>query len=344
MAAQQAEVAVATSHRQVLLKTRPDGVPKASDFEIVTVPVDPLPKGSLLVRNRWLSVDPAMKLWLGPPGAYMAPTPIGAVVPSYAAGEVIASDHPDFDVGDRLVGRFGWQEIVAVDPETIYWKVSYDDLPLSQSLGVIGMNGIAAFVGVNDICKPKSGETFVVSTAAGAVGSAAGQIAKLMGARVVGITGGPEKCRQCIEDFGFDAAVDYKSSEPLLDALKTACPNGIDSYLDLTGGSISDAVRHLITVGARIALCGTAAVPSWNPWPLGERVERHLLNKQALMQGYITSFQRHRWPDALQHLETWARDGGLVGREDILDGIDKAPGSIARLLNGENQGKLVIKL
>jgi NADPH-dependent curcumin reductase len=331
-------------NRQVRLKARPSAIPEAAHFEIVTASLPELRAGQLLVRNLYLSVDPAMRGWVSAVANYSKPVGIGEVMRARAASEVVASRHPDYREGERLVGWFGWQEYAATDGSGIIRRVEETDIPLSASLGVLGMNGMTAYFGLLDIGAPKPGETVVVSTAAGAVGSAVGQIAKIKGCRTVGIAGGPVKARLCREEFGYDAAIDYKAAEDLDAALAAACPKGVDIYFDNTSGRISDAVLRHINKNARIILCGTASLSSWDPWPQGPRVERHLLVKSARMQGFLVFDYEQRTAEAVPVLAAWVRDGRLRYREDVLDGIEEAPGAIAGLYRGENLGKRLIKL
>ncbi len=334
----------ATLNRQVRLKARPDGVPQAEHFEIAATPMPEPGPGQFLVRNRFLSVDPAMRGWVSAVANYSKPVGLGEVMRSRDVGEIVASRHPDFPVGTIVVGWLGWQEYAISDGSGIIRRVTETDLPLSTALGVLGMNGITAYFGLLDIGQPKPGETVVVSTAAGAVGSAVGQIAKIKGCRTVGIAGGPEKMRLCREEFGYDAAIDYKAASDLGAALSAACPDGIDVYFDNTSGWISDAVLHHINKRARIVICGTASQPSWDPWPQGPRVERHLLVKTARMEGFLVFDYEHRTEEAVPRLAEWVRAGKLRYREDVLDGLDKAPDAIAGLYRGENMGKCLIRL
>jgi NADPH-dependent curcumin reductase len=229
------------------------------------------------------------------------------------------------------------------DGSAITRKVKENDLPVSLSLGVLGLNGVTAYFGLLDIGQPRPGDTVVVSTAAGAVGSAVGQIAKLMGCRTVGLTGGPVKCKLCRDDFGYDAVIDYKAGG-LADALAQTCPRGVDVYFDHTAGAISDAVLSQLAVGARVVICGTASVASWDPPPIGPRVERHLLVKRARMSGFLIFDYQHRYEEAIARLAGWVREGRLRYREDIVDGIECCPGAIAELYRGENLGKRLIHL
>ena len=259
------------------------------------------------------------------------------------AGVVESSSHPDFKPGERVTGWFGWQDYAAVDAGAVERKVTDGDLPLSTSLGVLGLNGITAYFGLLEVGQPKAGETVVVSTAAGAVGSCVGQIAKIKGCRTVGIAGGPTKTALCRDAFGFDAAIDYKSGD-LDAALAAACPNGVDVYFDNTAGPISDAVYRHLRVGGRVVVCGTASIASWDPPPQGPRIERHLLVKRARMQGFVVLDYKSRYREALSALAAWVRSSEIRYREDILDGIEHAPGSIAGLYRGENLGKRLIRL
>jgi hypothetical protein len=205
------------------------------------------------------------------------------------------------------------------------------------------LNGLTAYFGLQEIGQPKTGETVVVSTAAGAVGSCVGQIAKIKGCRTVGITGGPEKARICRDEFRYDTAIDYKTDN-VDSALAAACPEGVDVYYDNTAGTISDEVLKHLRVGARVVICGTASIANWEPIPEGPRVERHLLVKRARMQGFIIFDYAERYTEALQELTQWVRQGLIRYREDILEGIEQAPGSIAGLYRGENFGKRLIRI
>ena len=332
------------TNRQVRLKARPDAIPKAEHFELVAAPVPEPREGQFLVRNRYLSVDPAMRGWVSAVANYAKPVGIGEVMRSRAVGEVVASRHRDYPVGEMVVGWLGWQDYALSDGAGIIRRVAEKDIPLSAALGVLGMNGVTAYFGLLDVGQPKPGETVVVSTAAGAVGSAVGQISKLKGCRAVGIAGGAEKTRLCRQEFGYDAAIDYKAPADLDTALDASCPQGIDVYFDNTSGRISDAVLRHINKRARIVICGTASLASWDPWPNGPRVERHLLVKSARMEGFLVFDYEHRTQEAVTQLAQWVREGTLRYREDILDGLDRAPDAIAGLYRGENLGKRLIKL
>ena len=331
------------TNRQVRLKARPSGIPQAEHFEIVEAPVPDLQDSQVLVRNIYLSVEPAMRGWVSAVANYSEPVALGAVMRSLAVGRVERSRHAGFQPGDYVTGMFGWQDYAAVDAAVIERKVLAKDLPISTSLGVLGLNGLTAYFALLDVGQPKAGETVAVSTAAGAVGSCVGQIAALKGCRTIGIAGGPDKVRICREGFGFDAAVDYKADD-FESALDAACPEGVDVYFDNTAGPIGDAMMRRLNVGARVVICGTASIASWDPIPQGPRVERHLLVKRARMQGFLIFDYAYRFPEALRDLEVWVRAGDIRYREDILDGIEHAPGSIAGLYRGENLGKRLIRI
>lgn len=330
------------TNRQVRLASRPVGIPQAEHFAIECAPVPELTDGQALVQVEWLSVDPAMRGWVNAAVNYAEPVAVGAVMRSYAAGTVVETRHQAYSVGDRVVGWFGWQEYAVTDGSTVLRTVD-DDLPLSLHLGILGLNGVTAWFGVTDVLRPRPGDTVVVSTAAGAVGSAVGQLAGISGCHTVGIAGGPEKVAMCLDEFGFDAAVDYRSPT-FDDDLDEACPEGVDGYFDNTSGPISDAVLQRLRPHSSVVICGTAAIASWDPVPLGPRVERILLTRRARMQGMLAFDYDHRADEAVARLTPLVRSGLLRYREDILSGIESAPDSIAGLYRGENRGKRVIRL
>jgi NADPH-dependent curcumin reductase CurA len=330
-------------NRQVRLKSRPTSIPQADNFEIAAAPMPEIGDKQFLVRNEYLSVDPAMRGWVSAVANYSTPVGIGEVMRAFSAGKVVASRHPNYHEGDAVMGMLGWQDYAISDGSTITRKVKESDLPLSLSLGVLGLNGVTAYFGLLDTGQPRPGDTVVISTAAGAVGSAVGQIAKLMGCRTVGLTGGPTKSKLCREEFGYDEAIDYKNST-LADALRQACPRGIDVYFDNTAGAISDAVLPQLAVGARVVICGTVSVAAWDPPPTGPRVERHILVKRARMAGFLVLDYQHRYEEAVSRLGEWVRRGRLRYREEISEGIEHCPGAIAELYRGENLGKRLIHL
>ena len=331
-------------NRQVKLRSRPTGIPGADHFEISEDVVPDLNDGRFLVRNHYLSVDPAMRGWVNAAANYAEPVALGSVMRSLATGEVVASANNKFNIGDIVTGWFGWQDYSVSDGKNVIRTIAETDLPMSTSLGVLGLNGVTAYFGLTDVGRPKDGETVVVSTAAGAVGSCVGQIAKILGCRTVGLTGSDEKVAQCRDEFGFDASINYRTADDLSAAVAHASPDGVDVYFDNTAGNISDAVLEHINIGARIVICGTASIANWDPWPIGPRVERRLLVKRASMHGFLVLEYFDRYEEAVGRLAQWVRAGRLRYREDIRDGIDKAPTAIECLYRGENSGKLLIRL
>ena len=332
-----------TLNRQVVLVSRPVGIPQASDFEIVQTPIPAVAEGQVLVRNMVLSVEPAMRGWVSAVRNYSEPVAIGSVMRSFTVGRVIESRHPGYRVGDRVTGLLGWQDYAVVDAAAIQRKIEATDLPVSTALGVLGINGATAHYGLLALGVPKPGETVVVSTAAGSVGSCVGQIAAIQGCRTVGITGGARKAELCRTTFGFDAVVDYKAQGWQKD-LAAACPQGVDVYFDNTAGPISDAVMERLNVGARVVICGTASVATWDPAPMGPRVERHLLVKRARMQGFVIFDYADQHDAAYRDIAGWIRAGKVKYLEDVQQGIEHAPDAIAGLYRGDNLGKRLIQV
>ncbi len=331
-------------NRRVILNARPVGVPGPEFFDVDTAPVAELKDGEFLVHNRFLSVDPAMRGWVNDGPNYMPPVPIGDVMRAFAVGEIIASSHPEYSVGEMVSGLFGWQRFAISDGSNVMRRVMETDLSPSLALGVLGLNGITAYFGLLDVCDPKPGETVVVSTAAGAVGSCVGQIAKLKGCRTVGIAGGSEKTQLCKTSYGYDAAIDYKSSGELTNRIGAACPDGVDVYFDNTCGPISDAVFEHLALGARITVCGTAAIQEWSPLPPGPRIHRQLMVARARMTGFLVLDYKERYGEAVAQLSDWVRAGKINSQEHILNGMDDASGALQMLYRGENTGKLLIEV
>lgn len=330
-------------NRQVLLAKRPTGVPQADHFRVVETPVPVPGPGQVLVRNEWLSVEPAMRGWVNAVANYSEPVAIGAVMRSFASGCIVESNDAGWPVGTAVTGLFGWQDYAVVDPAAVQRRVEELDLPLSTSLGVLGINGVTAHHGLLAIGQPRAGETVVVSTAAGSVGSAVGQIAKIHGCTTVGITGGEVKRQLCLDKFGYDSAVDYKASD-FAASLAAACSSGVDVYFDNTSGPISDAVMQYLNVGARVVICGTASIANWDPPPMGPRVQRQLLVKRARMQGFVIFDHAPEHGAARADLARWVREGKLNYIEEVLEGIEHAPDAIAGLYRGDNLGKRLIRI
>ena len=328
---------------QVRVVSRPDGIPQPENFKVVDGDRPTAWPGGLLIRNLFLSVEPAMRGWLADQNNYSTQIELGSVMRALAVGRIEASNARGFMQGDLVMGWFGWQEWAAVEPESVIRTITETDLSPSLALGVLGINGVTALLALEKIGQSKPGETVLVSAASGAVGSAVAQIAKLKGCRTIGIAGGQEKVDICREVFGYDEAIDYRA--PNLDAaIARVCPDGVDVYFDNVSGLISDtAMRHL-SVGARIIICGTAAIQRWDPIPTGPRVERHILTRRARMEGFVIFDHIGEFDKSAKRLATWVRNGQLRYREEILNGINHCPGAIADLYAGTNLGKRLIRL
>ncbi|MCS6902421.1 MAG: NADP-dependent oxidoreductase [Myxococcales bacterium] len=334
-------------NRKIVLVSRPIGWPSLENFRMEEEEIPPLSRGQVLVHHRFLSLDPYMRGRMNDGKGYAPPQPLGQVMLGGTAGEVVASRCAAFSEGDTVVGMGGWQEFSVVDGELPgqLRKVDTGLLPLSAYLGVAGMPGITAWYGVRRILTPRSGTTVVVSTAAGAVGSVAGQLARLAGARVVGIAGSPEKCAYVIKELGFDACINHRAHPDafsLARALADACPDGIDGDFENVGGIILDAVLLRANPFARIALCGMIAGYNGEPIPLATP-QLLLLNRMKL-EGFLISEHLDLWPEALAELTQLVASGQLRYRETIAEGLDNAPAAFLGLLRGENFGKQLVRI
>jgi NADPH-dependent curcumin reductase CurA len=332
-------------NRRYLIAKRPSGRVTRDIFDVVEEDVPEIEDGQALVRVEWISVDPTNRGWLNDEPTYLPPVPIGGVVRAAGLGRVVASKHPAYAEGSLVQGLTGWQE----------WFVASDEAPMlpvteqpgvespSSYLGVLGMTGLTAWVGIREIGKPQEGETVVVSAAAGAVGSVAGQLAKASGARVVGIAGGPEKCALLTDRLGFDAAVDYKA-EGWQERLKEATPDGIDVDFENVGGEIMELVFARINIRARIALCGLISGYNADDPPPGPRSFGNLLIKRALLRGFIVLDHFDRAAEAGAEIGGLIAEGRLEGLETIVEGFDQLPDALNMLFDGKNTGKLVVKI
>jgi NADPH-dependent curcumin reductase len=338
---------MAETNLQVLLRRRPKGAPVPEDFEIVETPVPEPQEGEVLVRAQYLSLDPYMRGRMAEAKSYAKPVDLGAVMEGRTAGVVVASRAPGFAPGDTVAGGYGWQRFSCVKPAGLI-KVDPQEAPLSANLGVLGMPGLTAWVGLEDLGQPKAGETVVVSAASGAVGQVVGQIAKIRGCKVIGIAGGPKKCQFVTEELGFDACIDHRGD--LNAQLDQHCPEGIDVYWENVGGPVQAAVFPRLRDFARMVMCGVIAqynvvegADSFGgpPGPnLGAAVRKRLR-----IQGFIVS--DHGWaryPQFRKDMLGWMADGRLRWREDVVEGLRNAPQAFIGLLKGENFGKLVVKI
>lgn len=331
-----------TNH-QVVLRRRPVPDVAASLFEAVDAPMPAMGDGQFLVRNIYLSVDPAMRGWIAEAANYSDPVPLDGVMRSFAVGEVVASDHPDYGIGDYVAGWLGWQGYTVADGTEIQRKVNPALAPISKSLGVLGATGATAHVGLLAVCLPRSRESVLVTTAAGSVGAAVGQIAKIKGCRTIGVTGSDEKARICAEEFGYDAVINYKTCPDLSAAIAAAAPDGVDCCFDNVGGAQLDAVLEHINIGARIAICGTIGMPSF-PIPEGPRMNRTLLVNRARIEGFLVLDHFDRFDAIIAEMTDWYREGLLKDREDVAEGLGAAPNALERLLKGENTGKQIVRV
>jgi len=315
---------------------------KRSDFDFVQAPVPQPGDGEVLIRNRYLSLDPAMRGWMNEGKSYIPPVAIGEVMRAGAAGEVVASNHPRFAVGDSVVGVLGVQDYAISNGKGLT-KVDPKLAPLPVYLGTLGMPGMTAYFGILEVGELKSDDTVVVSGAAGAVGQVVGQIARIKGCRVVGIAGGADKCRYLTDELGFDAAIDYKS-EDVKKALKQHCPKGIDVYFDNVGGEILDAALTQLAMHARIVICGAISQYNNTTAVKGPSNYLSLLVNRATMRGMVVFDYAARYGEAMAEMAGWMREGKLKTREDIVLGLETFPETLLKLFKGENTGKLVLQV
>jgi NADPH-dependent curcumin reductase CurA len=333
---------MAVVNRQFRLATRPVGLPKRSDWNLTEDPVAEPGDGEFLVEVLYISLDPAMRGWMNEVRSYIAPVGIGELMRAGAVGRVVASKHRGFAVGDHVYGGFGVQEYALSKGDGVT-KIDATLAPLPVYLGALGMPGMTAYFGLLEIGKPKSGETVVVSGAAGAVGMVVGQIAQIIGCRVVGIAGGAEKCRYLVDELGFDAAVDYKTQDARK-ALRQHCPNGIDVYFDNVGGDILDAALANLARHARIVLCGAISQYNNTTAVKGPSNYLSLLVNRASMTGMVVFDYADRYPEAFEAMAGWRAAGKLKSREDIVTGFANFPETLLKLFAGENLGKLVLQV
>ena len=327
-------------NRRVILQTRPSGVPQAGHFGLdeadIPVPAD----GEILIRNVYLSVDPAQRGWAADVANYSEPVKLGGPMRALAVGQVVQSRAAGFATGDYLYGFFGWQDYAAVNPAAVLHRCT-QDLPLDAFASLCGINGVTAWLALTGLGRPKAGDTLVVSTAAGSVGSFVGQIGKSLGCRTIGLTGSDDKVAICKAQFGYDTAINYRGAD-LAAALEAAAPNGVNVYYDNTGGPILDTVLRRMAIGGRIVQCGTAATPSWSPLPSGPRNEREILTRRLVWSGFVIFDHMADYAAACDVLAALQATGKLTWVTDLQTGIDHAPGAIAALYDGRNTGKSLI--
>lgn len=334
----------ATKNRRILLLARPVGNIKDSDFKYEEAEVPQLGEGQLLARNLYLSLDPAMRGWMNDADSYIEPVKLGDVMRGGTIAKVVESKHQDYQPGDKVFGMGGWQDYVLYGPKNLPTILPADlPFPLTNFLSVLGITGLTAYFGLLDVADPQPGETVVVSTAAGAVGSVVGQIAKIKGCRVVGIAGSDDKCKWIKDELGFDAAINYKT-ENLAKALRAACPNKIDVYFDNVGGEMLNTVLGMINPHARISICGAISMYNATTPQPGPSNYITLLTKRSKMQGFIVMDYAPRFQEAIMQLGQWIAQGKIKHREDIVEGLENAPKAIHKLFEGTNEGKLIVKV
>ena len=329
-------------NRQLVLKSRPQGMVSPDNFDLIETPVPSPEAGEVLVRNLLLSCDPTQRGWMSI-DTYLPAVRIGEVMRAGAAAEVVESNHESFQRGQLVQGMFGWQDYCLARPGTATAPTPLiPGVSPEVALSVLGLNGLTAYFGLIEIGRPKQGETVVVSAAAGATGSAAGQIAKALGCRVVGLAGGPDKCRRVLE-LGFDAAIDYKG-EDVPARLRELCPNGIDVYFDNVGGPILDAVLARLALAGRIVLCGGISVYNNDRPTPGPSNYLTLVSRRGRMEGFIVLDYLPRAAEAIPVLMGWMAEGKLKHEIDLVEGLENAPAALARLFKGENHGKQLVKI
>jgi NADPH-dependent curcumin reductase CurA len=330
--------------KEIRLASRPTGWPTAANFEIAETPVPAAGDGQVLIRNLYMSVDPYMRGRMNDAKSYIAPFQVGAPLDGAAIGEVVESRAEGIEVGAVVAHGYGWREYAVADANRVRVVDPAAAPTLSAYLGLLGMTGLTAYVGLLDIARFREGDTVFVSGAAGAVGSVAGQIARLRGAkRVIGSAGSAEKVRHLVEDLGFDAAFNYKDA-PVRDQLRAAAPDGIDVYFDNVGGDHLEAALGSLNKFGRVALCGAIAQYNEEVPPAGPRNLGLAVGKELNLRGFIVGNHNHRMPDFLAEASAWLRDGRISARETVVEGLVNAPEAFLGVLRGENIGKMVVRL
>jgi NADPH-dependent curcumin reductase CurA len=338
-------------NRQIVLAARPQGLPRETDFQLVETPIPVPGPGEILVRAHYLSADPLQRIRMEPSSTYGATIPLGDVIWGRLVGEVVQSNNGDYPIGCFVEGMLGWQDYAISDGggrRAAYapgvTRVDPTIAPISTSLGILGMPGVTAYFALLELGRPKAGETVLVSAAAGMVGSLAGQIARILGCRVVGLVGNDEKVTYLTKELGFDAAINYRTTQDLLAALQIACPGGIDVYFDNVGGPIRDtALRHL-RYGARVALVGRIASMNDQQPPMCPDPQVPLMHARASMHGFIVYDYEDRADECRSAIAAWLREGRISYRESVVDGLENAPHALIAVLRGDNIGKQLVRL
>ncbi|MFC5283719.1 NADP-dependent oxidoreductase [Pedobacter alpinus] len=330
-------------NRVILLDKRPIGTPTLNDFKFIEEEKPTAKNGEILLKALFVSVDPYLRGRMSDAKSYVPPFELHKPISSGMIAEVIASENADFKVGSHVSGLLEWKEFQVSTGKGLN-KVDGTKVGLSAYLGILGMTGLTAYLGLTEIGKPKEGETLVVSGAAGAVGSVVGQIGKVLGCRVVGLAGTDEKVEMLKKDFGYDEVINYKTTKDISKAIKNAAPNGVDVYFDNVGGEISDAVLANINNFARVPVCGAISLYNDTEIAKGPRLQPIIVKNSVLMQGFIVSNYAAKFPEAIQKMATWLKDGKLAHQETIVEGFDQIPQAFLDLFEGKNKGKMIVKI
>lgn len=331
-------------NKSINLKQRPVGTPTLADFDFIELENNlNVSEGEILLESKYISVDPYLRGRMSDAKSYVPPFNVGEPISSGIVAEVIETKNDKFKKGDFVSGLLQWKEKQISTGEGLQ-KIDKSKAPLSAYLGIVGMTGLTAFLGLHEIGKPKKGETLVVSGSAGAVGSVVGQIGKILGLNVIGIAGTDEKIDMLKSEFGFDHGINYKTTKDMKAAIKEAAPNGVDIYFDNVGGPISDAVLFNINQFARIIICGAISVYNKTELPMAVAVQPFLVKNSALMQGFIVSNYAEKFPVAMKQLSTWLGEGKLTYKETIVEGFDNTPQAFLDMMNGKNKGKMIVKV
>lgn len=330
-------------NKAILLNTRPNGKPSLSNFKFVEEEMPLVHSDELLLKTVYVSVDPYLRGRMSEAKSYVPPFELNKPIQSGIIAEVIESNHANFKVGDFVTSILNWKEYQTSNGNGLI-KVNQKDVKLSAFLSVLGMTGLTAYLGLTQIAKPQPGETMVVSGAAGAVGSIVGQIGKILGCKVIGLAGTDDKVKLLESQFGFDKAINYKTTADIKTAIKKVAPEGIDIYFDNVGGEISDAVLANINKLARVPVCGAISLYNETEVPMGPRLQPILVKNSVLMQGFIVSNFADKFPEAVKQLGEWLQEGKLTYKETIVTGFDQIPQAFIDLFEGKNEGKMIVKI
>ncbi|WHF52479.1 NADP-dependent oxidoreductase [Chryseobacterium gotjawalense] len=330
-------------NKTITLNSRPVGKPQLSDFKFVDEEMPVIKEGEILLKTKFVSVDPYLRGRMSDAPSYVPPFELQKVMNSGVVAKVVESKNEKYKAGEFVTGALDWKEFQTSTGNNVL-KVDAQTAPLSNYLGVLGMTGLTAYFGLTEIGKPKAGETIVVSGAAGAVGSVVGQIAKILGCRVIGIAGTDEKAALLKSEFGFDEAINYHTTKDMTKAIAEVCPNGVDIYYDNVSGAVSDSVHANINRLGRIIVCGAISAYNGTSVPQGPRVEPFLIRKSALMQGFIVSNYAEKFPEGMKHLSQWLSEGKLHAAETVVEGFENIPQAFIGLFEGRNKGKMIVKI